>query len=96
MANLISVERATLALGTAHVLDGVSLGINAGARIGIVGRNGGGKSTLMKVLHGDLALDDGRITDRGTHEELMERSAGYRTLVTAYADRSDEVLGESR
>lgn len=41
-------------------------------------------------------VDDGRITDRGTHEELMERSAGYRTLVTAYADRSDEVLGESR
>lgn len=66
MANLISVERATLALGTAHVLDGVSLGINAGARIGIVGRNGGGKSTLMKVLHGDLALDDGRITRSGS------------------------------
>jgi ATP-binding cassette subfamily F protein uup len=65
MANLISVERATLALGTAQVLDAVSLGINEGDRIGIVGRNGGGKTTLLKVLHGDVALDDGRITRSG-------------------------------
>ena len=88
MANLISVERATLALGTAHVLDGVSLGINAGARIGIVGRNGGGKSTLMKVLHGDLALDDGRITRSGSatvgmlsQADVLDPSATVREVV---------------
>lgn len=88
MANLISVERAALALGTAHVLDGVSLGINAGARIGIVGRNGGGKSTLMKVLHGDLALDDGRITRSGSatvgmlsQADVLDPSATVREVV---------------
>ena len=55
MANLISVERASLALGTDQVLDGVSLGVGGGDRIGIVGRNGGGKTTLMRVLAGDRA-----------------------------------------
>ena len=43
MANLVSVERASLALGTTQVLDDVSLGVSAGDRIGVVGRNGGGQ-----------------------------------------------------
>ena len=55
MANLISVERASLALGTAQVLDDVSLGVDGGDRIGVVGRNGGGKSTLLRVLAGVAA-----------------------------------------
>jgi ATPase subunit of ABC transporter with duplicated ATPase domains len=61
MANLISVERASLALGTAHVLDEVSLGVAGGDRIGVVGRNGGGKSTLLRVLAGQQAVDSGRV-----------------------------------
>ncbi|TQJ52129.1 ABC-F family ATP-binding cassette domain-containing protein [Phycicoccus sp. SLBN-51] len=65
MANLISVERASLALGTNQVLDDVSLGVNGGARIGVVGRNGGGKSTLMRVLAGLQAIDSGRVTRAG-------------------------------
>ncbi|WP_068402434.1 ABC-F family ATP-binding cassette domain-containing protein [Kribbia dieselivorans] len=65
MANLISVERATLVYGTNHVLDEVSLGVNTGARIGVVGRNGGGKSTLMKVLGAVTEPDAGRITRAG-------------------------------
>ncbi|MDF2093686.1 ABC-F family ATP-binding cassette domain-containing protein [Knoellia sp. 3-2P3] len=65
MVNLISVERASLALGTAHVLDEVSLGVNGGARIGVVGRNGGGKSTLMRVLAGLQPVDSGRVTRAG-------------------------------
>ncbi|MGN6637084.1 MAG: ABC-F family ATP-binding cassette domain-containing protein [Oryzihumus sp.] len=65
MANLVSVERASLALGTTLVLDVVSLGVNGGTRIGIVGRNGGGKSTLLKVLAGDQGVDEGRVTRTG-------------------------------
>jgi ATP-binding cassette subfamily F protein uup len=61
MPNLISVERASLALGTAHVLDEVSLGVAGGDRIGVVGRNGGGKSTLLRVLAGQQAVDSGRV-----------------------------------
>src|SRR6476661_8582811 len=66
MANLISVERATLALGTAHVLDEVSLGVLGGDRIGIVGRNGGGKTTLLRVLAGLREVDSGRVTRTGS------------------------------
>ena len=65
MANLISVERASLALGTAQVLDAVSLGVLGGDRIGVVGRNGGGKTTLLRVLSGDRAVDSGRVTRAG-------------------------------
>ena len=61
MANLVSVERASLALGTAQVLDAVSLGLAGGDRIGVVGRNGGGKTTLLRVLAGVRAPDSGRV-----------------------------------
>ncbi len=65
MANLISVERAGLALGTTLVLDAVSLGVGGGDRIGVVGRNGGGKTTLMRVLCGEREVDDGRVARAG-------------------------------
>ncbi|KRF27482.1 ABC-F family ATP-binding cassette domain-containing protein [Phycicoccus sp. Soil802] len=65
MANLISVERASLALGTAQVLDEVSLGVLGGDRIGVVGRNGGGKTTLLRVLAGQRGVDTGRVTRAG-------------------------------
>ncbi len=65
MANLISVERACLALGTTQILDAVSLGLGGGDRIGVVGRNGGGKTTLLRVLAGLRSLDDGRVARAG-------------------------------
>jgi ATPase subunit of ABC transporter with duplicated ATPase domains len=66
MANLVSVERASLALGTTQILDGVSLGVSSGTRVGVVGRNGGGKSTLLRVLAGLQPVDEGRITTLGS------------------------------
>ena len=66
MANLVSVERASLALGTAQVLDAVSLGVGGGDRIGVVGRNGGGKTTLLRVLEGSREVDSGRVARVGS------------------------------
>ncbi|NMM24291.1 MAG: ABC-F family ATP-binding cassette domain-containing protein [Phycicoccus sp.] len=66
MANLVSVERASLALGTTHILDGVSLGVSSDTRVGVVGRNGGGKTTLLRVLAGLQPVDEGRVTMVGT------------------------------
>ena len=65
MAGLLSVERASLALGTAQVLDEVSLGVLGGDRVGVVGRNGGGKTTLLRVLAGLQEVDSGRVTRAG-------------------------------
>ncbi len=60
--NLVSVEGATITYGERAILDAVSLGVNVGDRIGVVGRNGGGKSTLLGVLAGTREIDAGRVT----------------------------------
>ena len=66
MANLVSVERASLALGTTIILEGVSLGVSSDTRVGVVGRNGGGKTTLLRVLAGLQPVDEGRVTMLGS------------------------------
>jgi ATPase subunit of ABC transporter with duplicated ATPase domains len=88
MANLVSVERATLALGTTHILDGVSLGVTSDTRIGVVGRNGDGKSTLLRVLAGIQPVDTGRVTMFGsltiamlTQVDTLDPEATVRTAV---------------
>ena len=62
MANLVNLESVSHAFGTRVLLDGVSLGIGAGEVIGVVGRNGDGKTTLLRILPGDLVPDSGRVT----------------------------------
>ena len=65
MANLVALENATVVYGTTAVLDAVSTGVGTGQRIGVVGRNGGGKSTLLRVLAGEQPADSGRVTRAG-------------------------------
>ncbi|MGT2463843.1 ABC-F family ATP-binding cassette domain-containing protein [Sinomonas atrocyanea] len=64
MAHLLGGESLAISFGTRTVLDGVTVGLNEGDRIGIVGRNGDGKSTLMRLLAQRLAPDGGRVTWR--------------------------------
>ena len=59
---LIDLKDVRLALGGPPLLDGVSLQIGKGERICLLGRNGEGKSTLLRILHGKLAPGSGRIT----------------------------------
>lgn len=61
MANLISAERVVKAYAPRVLLDGVSLGVNEGERVGVVGRNGAGKSTLLSILAGTEEPDSGRV-----------------------------------
>ena len=65
MAHLLGADRVSVALGTRTILDGISLGLDDGARVGVVGPNGAGKSTLLRVLAGQQAPDDGRVTRAG-------------------------------
>ncbi|GAA3212186.1 ABC-F family ATP-binding cassette domain-containing protein [Microbacterium terregens] len=65
MAHLLGGEHLHVEFPAKIVLEDVTVGIDGGDRIGIVGRNGDGKSTLMKVLTGRLEPDSGRVTMRG-------------------------------
>ena len=56
---LVTLDRVSLAFGHLPLLDDVSLAIDAGERIAVLGRNGEGKSTLLKVLSGEVLPDAG-------------------------------------
>ncbi|MDD7587075.1 MAG: ABC-F family ATP-binding cassette domain-containing protein [Corynebacterium glucuronolyticum] len=62
MVNLINLEKVSQSFGLKTLLDNVSLGVNSGDRVGVVGLNGGGKSTLINVLSGRLEPDSGRVS----------------------------------
>ncbi|GEK79605.1 ABC-F family ATP-binding cassette domain-containing protein [Agrococcus baldri] len=65
MAHLLGAERVGVAFPTRTVFESISLGLEDGDRIGIVGRNGDGKSTLLRMLAGRLGPTSGRVTRRG-------------------------------
>ncbi len=72
--SLMRLRGASLAFGGTSLLDGADLEINAGERICLVGRNGTGKSTLLKVLAGQVALDGGVLERRqGLKIALLEQ-----------------------
>ncbi|MES9852151.1 MAG: ribosomal protection-like ABC-F family protein [Candidatus Thiodiazotropha sp. L084R] len=63
---LITLRNLHLSFGDAPLLDGVNLNIEKGERIALLGRNGMGKSTLMKVIMGSQVADDGeRVVGKG-------------------------------
>ncbi|MEE6138569.1 ABC-F family ATP-binding cassette domain-containing protein [Mycobacterium sp. 050128] len=64
MAHLLGAEAVHLEYPTQVVFESISLGVNDGARIGIVGRNGDGKSSLLRLLSGQLSPNSGRVTQR--------------------------------
>ena len=64
MAHLLGAEAVHLEYPTQVVFESVTVGVNDGARIGIVGRNGDGKSSLLRLLTGELQPDSGRVTRR--------------------------------
>jgi len=82
--NLISLERIAKAYGPRVLLDGVSLGVNEGERIGVVGRNGAGKSTLLALLAGLTQPDSGRIA----------RTSGLRAGYLPQGDALSGIVGE--
>ena len=65
MAFMLGCEKVRVDFPTKTVFESVSLGVDEGDRIGIVGRNGDGKSTLLSVMAGMLEPDDGRVLRNG-------------------------------
>ncbi len=100
--NLVNLEMVGKTYGTSAVLDGVSLGVAAGERVGVVGRNGGGKTTLLRVLLRAERPDTGRVThtsglDVGwlpQHADLPDGATVRDVVVGAAADH--EWAGDAR
>ncbi|AMU77929.1 Putative ABC transporter, ATP-binding protein [Mycobacteroides abscessus subsp. massiliense] len=63
--NLVNLENVSKSYGVKPLLSNVSLGVQAGDRIGVVGLNGGGKTTLLEVLSGIEPADQGRVSRAG-------------------------------
>ena len=61
---LVVLSEAHLAFGALPLLDGATLAIEEGQRIGLIGRNGTGKSSLLGAIAGRIGLDDGEIRRR--------------------------------
>ena len=76
---LLSLKDVSLAFGGPAVLDGVSLSISRGLRAALTGRNGEGKSTLFKVIAGELEADGGEIV----------RAPGLKTVFVSQAVPAD-------
>ena len=75
MAYLLGCENVGLEFPTKRIFDSVTLGIDEGARIGIVGGNGDGKSSLLALLAGSVEPDTGRVMRRGgVHIGTLEQT----------------------
>jgi ATP-binding cassette subfamily F protein uup len=90
--NLVNLESVTVAHGTRLLLDGVSLGVSEGDRIGIVGRNGGGKTTLLKTLVKAEEPHSGRVTHTsGLRVGVLTQDVRVDVRLTAH----QAILGET-
>ena len=96
-SNLLNLERVSKSYGVRPLLTEVSLGVGAGERIGVVGRNGDGKTTLLNVMTGVAEPDGGRVSrQRGLlighlrqHDELVDTHTVREAVL---AGRSDHVF----
>ena len=79
MSNLLNLELVSKSYGVRPLLSEVSLGVGEGDRIGIVGRNGDGKTTLLEVMTGLEEPDSGRVSRR-------------RGLLVGYLHQGDELV----
>ena len=89
--NLVGLESVSHEYPNRVVLDNLTIGIHAGDRIGVVGRNGDGKSTLMSIIGGSLTPDSGRVTMRGgTQVGMLTQDDSFRDNETV----GNVVVGE--
>lgn len=76
--NVLNIENITRIHGDRAIFDDISLGINEGDKIGVVGVNGTGKSTFLKVIAGILEPDSGKIVKgRGVKISYLEQDADF-------------------
>src|SRR5690606_32930383 len=79
MTALIRFEDVSLSFADRRVLIGANFSIDHGERVCLIGRNGAGKSTTLKLIQGELAPDEGKIERRGA----LRVAALHQTLADA-------------
>jgi ATP-binding cassette subfamily F protein uup len=92
--NLVNLERVSKSYGVRPLLTAVSLGVSAGERIGVVGRNGDGKTTLLNLMTGLAEPDAGRVSrQRGLlighlrqHDELVDTHTVREAVLAGRSD----------
>lgn len=90
MANILSIENLTKSYGDRILFSDLTLGVDEGEKIGIVAKNGTGKSTLLRILAGHEAPDSGTVTiSRGIRVGYLEQLPDFRpgaTVIEAALD----------
>ena len=77
---ILSAKNLSKVYGTDVILEKVSFHINAGDRIGIVGKNGAGKSTLLNMLTGEMSCDDGEFfVSQSTRIGYLKQRENFRS-----------------
>lgn len=81
-AHAISLRQLSYDYGDGPVLDGINLDVNYGDKIGIIGRSGGGKSTLLSLIRGSLPLQNGSMCIDG-HDVSAMKAKDIRALTAS-------------
>lgn len=101
--NLVNLENVSKSYGVKPLLSNVSLGVQAGDRIGVVGLNGGGKTTLLEVLAGIEPADQGRVSRVGdlrqavvTQRDELEGETIFDVVIAPLGVAEHEWAGDAR
>jgi ATP-binding cassette subfamily F protein 3 len=93
--SILAIEGAVIRVAGRTLLDGADLALDAGRKVGLVGRNGAGKSTLLRAIAGELALDGGtlRIAPRARLGWVRQEAPGgeadlLQTVLAADTERA--------
>ena len=94
MASYLQIENLTKSYGDRILFDSITFGINEGDKIGVIAKNGTGKSTLLRIISGKETADDGNITFRndlrvGILEQMPQFSADATVLDSCMFDNSE-------
>ena len=94
MASYLQIENLTKSYGDRILFDSITFGVNEGDKIGIIAKNGTGKSTLLKIISGKESPDDGKIIYRndlrvGILDQMPEFSTDATVLDSCLLDNSE-------
>ena len=94
MASYLQIENLTKSYGDRILFDTITFGVNEGDKIGVIAKNGTGKSTLLKIISGEESADEGKITFRndlrvGILDQMPEFSTEATVLDSCLLDNSE-------